>query len=60
MPAERATARERRKIVGGCGEGHFIHQRWDEHHIFALEVFQGKVSLITYLGPHTLSYEGLC
>jgi hypothetical protein len=60
MPARRAAAAERRKIVGACGEGHAIELRSDEHHIFALGVFAGSVSQITYLGPHTLSYEGLC
>lgn len=58
--ANRAAGAERRKIVGGCGEGHYFHLRWDEHHIFVLGVFEQKVSLIAYLGPHTLSYEGLC
>jgi hypothetical protein len=60
MAAARAAVAERRKIVGACGEGHAIHLRWDEHHIFVLGVFAGKVSLVTYLGPHTLSYEGVC
>jgi len=60
MPAARAAKLERRKIVGGCAEGHYIHLRMDEHHIFVLGVFAGKVSSIVYLGPHTLSYEGLC
>jgi hypothetical protein len=60
MSARRAAAAEHRPIVGVCGEGHAIHLRRDEHHIFALGVFAGKVCLITYLGPNTLSYEGLC
>jgi hypothetical protein len=60
MSAQRAAAAERRKIGGACGEGHAIHLRWDDHHIFVLGVFAGRVSLIAYLGPHTLSYEGLC
>jgi hypothetical protein len=60
MSARRAAAAERREIVGGCGEGHYIHLRWDQHHMFVLGVFDAKVSLIAYLGPHTLSYEGLC
>lgn len=60
MPAGRAAEREGRKIVGGCGEGHYIHLRFDDRHIFVLGVFAGKVSSIVYLGPHTLSYEGLC
>lgn len=60
MSATEAAAAERRKIVGGCGEGHYIHLRWDERHMFVLGIFKRKVSLIAYLGPHTLSYEGLC
>ena len=60
MPARQAAARERRPIVGGCGEGHFIQLRVDGRHIFVLGIFAGKVSSIVYLGPHTLSYEGLC
>jgi hypothetical protein len=60
MSAPRAAAAERRRIVGACGEGHAIHLRWDEHHIFVLGVFVRRVSLMAYLGPHTLSYEGLC
>jgi hypothetical protein len=54
ISAERAAAIEHRKIVGACGEGHAIHLRWDDHHIFVLGVFAGKVPLTTYLGPHTL------
>ena len=60
MSAKRAAAIEHRKIVGACGEGHAIYLRSDKHHTLALGVFAGRVSLITYLGPHTLSYEELC
>jgi len=60
LAARRAAAGERRKISGACGEGHAIYLRSDKHHTFALGVFANKVSLITYLGPHTLSYEELC
>ena len=60
MSATRAARAEHRKINPACGEGRAIHLRMDEHHIFVLGVFAGRVSLITYLGPHTLSYEGLC
>jgi hypothetical protein len=60
MPARLAAAAEHRPIRGACGEGHGIYLREDERHLFVLGVFAGKVSLITYLGPHTLSYEGLC
>ena len=60
MSAIGAAAIEHREIVGACGEGHAIYLRSDKHHTFALGVFAGRVSLITYLGPHTLSYEELC
>jgi hypothetical protein len=60
MPARRAVGAEHRPIVGACGEGRAIHLRWDDHHIFVLTVFARKVSMIVYLGPRTLSYEGLC
>jgi hypothetical protein len=60
VSAARAAAAEHRKLAGACDEGHIIRLRLDEHHIFVLAVFAKKVSLIAYLGPHTLSYEGLC
>jgi hypothetical protein len=60
MSAKRAAAAESRTIRGACGEGHAIYLREDERHLFVLGVFAGRISLITYLGPHTLSYEGLC
>jgi hypothetical protein len=60
MPARQAAAREGQKVVGGCAEGHFIQLRNDDRHIFVLGVFEGRVPSIVYLGPHTLSYEGLC
>jgi hypothetical protein len=60
MPAARAARLEGRKIVPGCGEGKYIHLRWDERHIFVLGVFDKRVSAIAYQGPHTLAYEGLC
>ena len=60
MAARRAASAEHRPIVGACGEGHAIQLRSDDQHMFVLAVFSGKVSLIVYQGPHTLSYEGLC
>jgi hypothetical protein len=60
MTARRAAAAEHRPIHGACGEGRAIYLRQDKHHTLALSVFANKVSMITYLGPHTLSYEELC
>ena len=60
MSAARAAAAEHREIAGACGEGRAIQLRSDERHMYVLAVFARKVSLIVYLGPHTLSYEGLC
>ena len=60
MSAKRAAEAEGRRIIEACGEGHVIQLRSDEHHIFVLGVFAGRVSVIVYLGPHTTSYEGLC
>ncbi len=58
--ATRAAAAERRRTAGACGEGRAIYLRSDKHHTFVLGVFARRVSLITYLGPNTLSYEELC
>jgi len=60
MSASRAASREQRELVPGCGEGLFIHIRWDARHAYVLTVARGKVNGITYLGPHSVYYEGLC
>jgi hypothetical protein len=61
MTVREAKAREgRRRLVRGCGYPGYIQLRWDEHHIFVLSVFRGRVDSIQYLGPHTVYYEGLC
>jgi hypothetical protein len=61
MTAREAKAREgKRRLVRGCGNPGYIQLRWDEHHIFVLETFHGRVDSISYLGPHTVYYEGLC
>lgn len=60
MTAREARARERKRLLPGCGFQRYIHLRWDERHIFVLAIFHGKVDSIGYLGPHTVYYEGLC
>jgi hypothetical protein len=40
--------------------GLYAHIRWDSHHANVLTVNRGKVNGITYLGPHSVYYDGLC
>jgi hypothetical protein len=60
MRATEAARRERAKIVPGCGDGLYIHVGREAHHIFVLTVSHGRVDGISYLGPHSIYYEGLC
>jgi hypothetical protein len=60
MRAAAAARRERTRLVPGCGTGPYIHVRWDSHHAFVLSAWGGKVDQITYLGPHSVYYDGLC
>jgi len=60
MPAAEAARRERRKLVPGCGDGLYLHLRWDSHHAFVVTVWRGKVDEIIYLGQHSIYYDGLC
>ena len=60
MPAAEAAQRERRKLVPGCGDGLYLHLRWDPHHAFVVTVWRGKVAEIIYLGEHSIYYDGLC
>lgn len=60
MRAAVAARREGSKLVGGCGDGLYIHLRWDDHHRFVLGVRHGRVDSIAYLGPHSVFYDGLC
>ena len=46
-------------VAGSALHQHRLARRMHATHS-VLGVFAKKVSLITYLGPHTLSYEGLC
>jgi hypothetical protein len=58
--ASEAAQREARKLVPGCGDGLYLHLRWDSHHTFVLTVWHGKVNGIIYLGPHSVYNDGLC
>ena len=60
MSAAEAKNLEAKKLLPGCGNPGYMHLRWDEHHAFVLLGFHTKVYSITYLGPHTVYYEGLC
>jgi hypothetical protein len=60
MRAAEAARREGRRLVPGCGDGLYLHLRWDIHHIFVLTVRHGRVDGFAYLGRHSVFYEGLC
>ena len=60
MTAREAKARERKTLLPGCGSARYIHLRWDQRHGFVLVISHRRVESIGYLGPHTISYEGLC
>jgi hypothetical protein len=60
VTAREARTREGKPLLPGCGFPRYIHLRFDEHHIFVLAIFHGRVDSIGYLGPHTVYYDGLC
>ncbi len=55
-----AARREQKKLVPGCGDGLYLHLRWNVGHIFVLTVWHGKVDYFIYQGPHSVYYDGLC
>jgi hypothetical protein len=59
MPAKEAAEREGRKIGPGCS-GDTIYIRNDPRHAYVLVAWKHKVDTITYLGPHSTYYDGLC
>ena len=59
MPAKEAAHLEGKKIDPGCS-GDTIFIRDDRHHTYVLITSKGKVNAITYLGPHSAYYDGLC
>jgi hypothetical protein len=60
MSAAQATRREGKKLVPGCGDGLYIHLRWDTRPKFVLTVSRSTVGSIAYLGPHSVYYDGFC
>jgi hypothetical protein len=59
MTATRAAQIEGRKIGPGCS-GDTIYIRNDQQHAYVLVAWKRKISTITYLGPHSTYYDGLC
>jgi len=60
MKAAQAVRREGERLVPGCGDGLYIHLRWDVRHQFVLTVLRGTVRSIAYLGPNSVYYDGFC
>jgi hypothetical protein len=59
MPARKAAVRERAKIHPGCS-GDQVDIRSDRRDSYVLIMWRGKLDSITYLGPHSIYYDGLC
>jgi hypothetical protein len=60
MAVSVVARREARQLLPGCGDGLYLHLRWDGQHVFVLTASGGRVTGITYLGPHSVYYDGLC
>ena len=60
MSGRAAADREGKRLVPGCGDGTYLHLRWDFRHRFVLTVWKGRVESMVYLGPHSVYYDGLC
>jgi hypothetical protein len=60
MTVAQAERLEAKRFGPGCGDGLYLHVRFDRSHIFVLTGDHGRVDGITYLGPHSVYYEGLC
>jgi hypothetical protein len=60
MSGREAAQREGKRLVPGCGDGLYVHLRWDAGHQFVPTVWHGMVDGIAYLGPHSVYYDGLC
>jgi hypothetical protein len=59
MPAKKAAELERRKIGPGCS-GNTIYIRSEDDRSYVLVAWRAKIDTITYLGPHSTYYDGLC
>ena len=61
MRRARAVALERKRVLPSCGIGPgSIYIRSDHGRIFVLGIYRDRVYSMTYLGPHSVHYEGLC
>jgi hypothetical protein len=59
MPVKQAAEREGKKFRPGCS-GDTVYIRSDRHRAYVLVAWKDKVDTITYLGPHSTYYDGLC
>ena len=59
MAAKKAADLEGRKIHPGCS-GNQVDIREARDRAYVLIMWNGKVNSITYLGPHSTYYDGLC
>ena len=59
MPAKQAAKLEGKKIGPGCS-GNTVYIRNDPRHAYVLVSWKDKIDTITYLGPHSTYYDGLC
>ena len=61
MRRMRAVALERKRVLPGCGIGPgVIYVRSDRGRIFVLGIYRDRIYSMTYLGPHSVYYDGLC
>jgi hypothetical protein len=58
-PAKQAAEKESRKLGPGCS-GDQVNLRMELHRAYVLIMWKGRVDSITYLGPHSVYYDGLC
>ena len=59
MPAKKAAEMEGHKIGPGCS-GDQVNIRMELHRQYVLIMWKGRVDSLTYLGPHSVYYDGLC
>jgi hypothetical protein len=60
MSSAAAARHEGKRLVPGCGDGLYLHIRWDAQHAYVLTAWHGKIDTLVYLGPHSVYYDGLC
>ena len=59
MPARKAVKLEGKRIGPGCS-GNTILIRKDRDRAHVLVSWKDRINTITYLGPHSTYYDGLC